>query len=140
MEGKEQKIIAVSLIRNAEGKILLQKRIDPLIPEANGKWEFPGGVVEFGETPSQAAVREVAEETGCDIEIIRLLPFAHSRVWQRTDGQVIQAFVWCFETRYMGGEPRSLDKKVSEIQWYGKEEIAALDTLPGTKEFLELID
>lgn len=140
MEVKKQKVIAVALIRNAERKILLQKRIDPLIPEADGKWEFPGGVVEFGETPSQAAEREVKEETGCNIEIVRLLPFAHSRVWQRTDGEVIQTFVWCFEARYVGGELKSLDKKVSEVQWYRKEEIAALDALPGTEEFLELID
>jgi len=128
MEVKKQKVIAVALIRNAEGKILVQKRIDPLIPEADGKWEFPGGAVEFGETSSQAAEREVREETGCDIEIVRLLPFAHSRIWQRTDGEVIQVFVWCFEARHVAGEPKPLDKKVSEVQWHSKEEIMTLLT------------
>lgn len=36
-----------------------------------GTWSIPGGYVEFGESPEEAAVREVKEETGCDIKNVR---------------------------------------------------------------------
>ena len=134
MESQKQKVIAVALIRNSKGEVLVQKRIDPLVPEADGKWEFPGGVVEFGETPEQAAIRECKEETGCAITIIRVLPLCHTKMWQRTDGVALQAFVWFFEARYVAGEPKPLDKKVSEVKWCSKEEALRLDSLSGLKE------
>ena len=139
MESKEekQKVIAVACVRNAEGKFLVQKRIDPLIPEADGKWEFPGGVVEFGETPEQAAQRECKEETGCVVEIVRVLPLAYNKIWQRNDGIALQAFIWSFEARYISGEPKPLDKKVSEVKWCSREELMNLDALPGTHLIVE---
>ena len=39
--------------------------------EYRGYWEFPGGKLEEGETPRQAAVREVREETGLEVEHLR---------------------------------------------------------------------
>jgi len=44
-----------------EGRILLVRRANP--PDA-GKWGFPGGKIEWGETIADAAVREIMEETG----------------------------------------------------------------------------
>jgi mutator protein MutT len=140
MENKIQKVVAVTLVRNIEGLVLVQKRIDLKTPEADGKWEFPGGVIEFGETPQEAAIRECKEETGCIVEIIRLLPFAHSRVWKRADGDIYQAFVWCFEARYVKGEIKPSDREVSEIKWVTKEEVRNLDVLPAIQEFINLID
>lgn len=49
------------------GRVLAARRTTP--PEAAGRWEFPGGKVETGETPDEALVREVAEELGCTIAI-----------------------------------------------------------------------
>jgi mutator protein MutT len=140
MQTQKQKVIAVALIRNAQGKILVQKRIDPQVPKAHGKWEFPGGLVEFGETPEQAAVRECKEETNCTIEIIRMLPFCHTKIWQRADGIALQVFVWFFEAYHKDGEPKPLDKKVSEVMWRTKEEALRLDSLPGLKESLKYIE
>ena len=142
MEAKEgkQKAVVIALIRNDEGKILLQKRIDTVHVEADGKWEFPGGVIEFGELPKDALIRECREEIGCAIEVVRLLPYLHTRVWERTDGQATQAFVSCFEARIGSGVPRSLDGASSEVRWYVKDEAMALDTLPGIKEFIDLLD
>lgn len=140
VQDKIQKVIAVAVVRNAEGKVLVQKRIDALVPEADGKWEFPGGVVEFGETPEQTAVRECKEETNCTVEIIRVLPLAHTRIWERTDGVTLQAFVWFFEAQHIEGEPKPLDRKVSEVKWCTKEEALQLDSLPGLKESLKYVE
>ncbi len=42
------------------------------------KWEFPGGKVEPGELPAAAILREIREELGCEVEIVRALPrFQH---------------------------------------------------------------
>jgi len=51
MENKkeQQKVVVAACIRDDKGKILLAKRVDFLNLKANGKWEFPGGEIEFGE-------------------------------------------------------------------------------------------
>ena len=52
----------------SEGRILLVRRAatDPLYP---GLWEFPGGGIQPGETPEQAAVREFVEECGSRVSL-----------------------------------------------------------------------
>ena len=56
-------VFAGGCLFNDEGKVLLQKRGD------SGKWGFPGGAIELGETPEETAVRELKEETGLDVEV-----------------------------------------------------------------------
>lgn len=59
--------IALALIWR-EGEVLVAKRACDAehLPD---KWEFPGGKIEPGETPAQAATREAREETGLEIEV-----------------------------------------------------------------------
>ncbi|GAB1259434.1 Nudix family hydrolase [Aurantivibrio plasticivorans] len=54
--------VAVGVVRNAEGNILLAKRPDQA--HQGGLWEFPGGKVEAGEAVSEALIRELQEEIG----------------------------------------------------------------------------
>lgn len=53
-----------------ENKVLLMKRVKPST-DGLGYWELPGGGLEYGESPNQALIRELKEETGLDIEIIK---------------------------------------------------------------------
>lgn len=55
------------IVQNSSGQILLEKRSDC------GWWGLPGGRIEPGESVIQAALREVKEETGLEVEIIQLL-------------------------------------------------------------------
>ena len=49
-----------------EGKLLLHRRaIDP----GRGRWSFPSGYVDLGESPTTAAIREAKEETGYDVHL-----------------------------------------------------------------------
>jgi 8-oxo-dGTP diphosphatase len=52
-----------------EGVVLIRRRYEPF----EGQWALPGGFVEVGETVEEAAVREVAEETGLAVELSRLV-------------------------------------------------------------------
>ncbi len=68
--------IAVALIWQ-DGRLFIQRRPDDGL--LGGLWEFPGGKMESGESPEQAAVREVEEETGMQIRLGRALdPVDHA--------------------------------------------------------------
>lgn len=73
--GEREFILAASaVIRNDVGSYLLIQRATP--PQ-KGHWTLPGGRVEAGETLQQAAIREVREETGLVIRIVRELGLLH---------------------------------------------------------------
>jgi len=79
-----------AIIFNPEGKVLLGHRRDMDI------WNLPGGHVEKGELPSEAVIRETYEETGLEVEIVRL-----AGVYLKPKKSQI---VFSFECRITGGE------------------------------------
>ncbi|MDX1766001.1 MAG: reverse transcriptase-like protein [Candidatus Saccharimonadales bacterium] len=70
-ENKEQKIV-VSGVLEQEGKYLVVRR-GPHEQFLPGKYEFPGGKVDFGEEAQAALVREFKEEVGLDVDVIDLI-------------------------------------------------------------------
>lgn len=63
------KVVAAT-IPELDGAVLLTRR---LINPGRGLWTFPGGFVDFGETVTDAAVRETLEETGLKVDLTGLL-------------------------------------------------------------------
>jgi 5-oxoprolinase (ATP-hydrolysing) subunit A len=99
------------------GKVLLTRRGERMAMA--GKWEFPGGKLETGETSRAALAREVSEEL--DLEIV-----VGERVGRGTslhDGRRIELEV--FVARRLGGELRLVEHE--EHGWFGAGEIAELD-------------
>jgi 8-oxo-dGTP diphosphatase len=87
-----------------DGRVLLAHHV-------TANWTLPGGRVEHGEDPFDAVIREVAEETGCDAVVERLLgvdsrviPVAARRVPGRIPHQNVGVF---YRVRITGGQLRS---------------------------------
>jgi 8-oxo-dGTP pyrophosphatase MutT (NUDIX family) len=91
---------AMAVVRDERGRILWIRR------RQDDRWELPGGVIEFGETPEAAACREVNEESGFDVDVVRLA-LINSR-------HEVGDIVLCFECRLRGGEARTSDES-SEV-------------------------
>ena len=102
------------IVRN--GRILFQRRTD------NGRWGLIGGLVEMNETYAQAALREIREETGLEVQLESFLGIFHNHnmVWSNGDAaHVISAM---FTARILSGEPR-IDEESYELRFFGKEEL-----------------
>ncbi|WP_444919709.1 8-oxo-dGTP diphosphatase MutT [Microbulbifer sp. CnH-101-G] len=68
--------VAVGVVRRSDGKILIARRPDHL--HMGGRWEFPGGKVEAGESVQQALTRELHEEVAIEVQQLQpLLKIQH---------------------------------------------------------------
>ena len=135
---KKQIIIAVGLVINEAGEILLGRRNQPENPQIHGKWEFPGGGIEYGESPEDALVREMKEETGLDVEIVRLLPKIYSNVWQWQSGDY-QVIIISYECKTIGGVLGTADEEMGELKYFKADEVDYQNSLPKTKEIIDLL-
>ncbi|USD20540.1 8-oxo-dGTP diphosphatase MutT [Microbulbifer variabilis] len=63
--------VAVGVVRRSDGKILIARRPDHL--HMGGRWEFPGGKVESGESVQQALTRELLEEVAIEVDQLQPL-------------------------------------------------------------------
>ncbi|WP_066966366.1 8-oxo-dGTP diphosphatase MutT [Microbulbifer sp. Q7] len=106
--------VAVGVILGADGRILLAKRPDHL--HMGGRWEFPGGKVEDGESIQRAMTRELKEEL--DIEVKAMEPLIEVR-HDYGDKQVFLD-TW-FVTRFSGKE-RGVEGQ--ELAWVSVSELS----------------
>jgi 8-oxo-dGTP diphosphatase len=81
---------------------------------------LPKGHMDAGETPIQAAQREVREETGILAEPVREL--GQTRYWYRRGGRTIGKEVSFFLFRHTGGDTADHDDEVEEVRWIGLEQ------------------
>jgi len=103
--------VAVGAICRTQGKILMLRRA---IEPAYGKWVFPGGYVDRGETLEAAARRETLEEIGADIRLTRLVG-----VYSYAGRPVI---VVVYEAEVVGGGIRGGEEAL-EVRAFAPDEI-----------------
>jgi ADP-ribose pyrophosphatase YjhB (NUDIX family) len=117
---------AVSVIvPDPSGRLLLICRTD------NDYWSIPGGGVEPGESVSQAAVREVKEETGIDCEVTSLVGIYSDprHVAAYDDGEVRQEFSICLIAQLLGGTTRTSDES-SEVRFVAPGDVSRYQMHP----------
>jgi ADP-ribose pyrophosphatase YjhB (NUDIX family) len=89
-----------AIIQNAAGEVLLQRRSD------NGQWGLPGGSIEIGESAAAAICREVREETGLEVEPLKLVGVYSDpalQVVRYADGNVVHYVSLFFACRALAG-------------------------------------
>lgn len=107
-------------------QVLLIKRGTP--PRL-GQWSLPGGRLERGETTRVAALRELAEETGVQAELLGLVDVVDGLFTSRTTGETTRHYVMIdYAARWVSGEPLagddaaearfvSLDEALAMVEW-----------------------
>jgi 8-oxo-dGTP diphosphatase len=114
-------IVAAAII--VDGRVLAAERSAP--PEVAGRWEFPGGKVEPGETDAQALARECLEELGVRVTVGERVgpdvPLAHGRAVLRV-----------FAVELLDGDqPQALEH--AAMRWLAADELGTVPWLPADK-------
>lgn len=122
-------------IISRDKKLLIAKRGEKAKNE-RGKWEIPGGSVEFGETFKETLQREIMEEVGLEIEILELLDVCDHIIPEEKQHWVSPTYL----CRIKSGEPKILEpEKCAEIGWFNLEEAPQLDLSIVTKYDIKVL-
>ena len=123
------RVVAAMILRtdvSGVQRVLAGRRTAP--PALAGRWEFPGGKVEAGESDEEALVREIREELGVDIAITA--PFGNQLPMIGGDG------VWQpYLATVRSGEPQTLDH--DRLLWLSADELAGMRWLSSDVPVLE---
>jgi len=112
-----QSIIVTAAIIKQNDQILIAQRNENV--DQALKWEFPGGKLEPGESPEQCLVREIREELGLTIHILKIFDvISHSY----GDRHII---LLCYLCRLTGGSPQTLDCR--DFKWVKAGELHSYD-------------
>src|SRR5205823_1456631 len=124
----EQRIRCVGAVvfDDASRLLLVRRAHEP----GRGRWSVPGGRVEIGETDPQAVIREVAEETGLVVEIVRLL----GNVQRHAAGAAVFD-IYDYRCRVTGGTLQPGDD-ADDARWCDAQTIATLPIVTGLIEAL----
>ncbi len=115
-------MVGAAIVRG--GRVLAARRTAPA--SAAGRWEFPGGKVEPGETEGDSLVREIQEELGVLITVARWLEGAE----EIGEGYLLRVAVASLDR----GEP--VPTEHDQIRWLSAAELGDVDWLDADRPFL----
>ena len=129
---RAQLTIVLAIVKNEQNQVLIARRNDETLPTAHNKWELIGGRLEWDESPEEALVREVKEESGLDVAVTRLLPKVFHNYWTQVDGTQFKVILIPFECKLLGGELHTsgFDHKIGELKFVDFQDIDQYDFLP----------
>jgi ADP-ribose pyrophosphatase YjhB (NUDIX family) len=135
--GGRTRVAAYGLSVDEGGRILLC-RIAPSV--ASGEiWTLPGGGLEFGEPPEVAVIRELAEESGYQGEVVGLADVTDRVLTDSDGGGRMHAIRIVYRVRVTGGELRDeVDGSTDTCGWFTPDEASRLNLGSLAKHALEL--
>lgn len=113
-----------------DGEVLLVRRATP--PRA-GEWSLPGGKINAGERARDAALRELAEETGVTAEIVALIDVVDALPGERGEGP--SYLLVDYAARWLAGEPVAADDAV-EARFFPLDEALSRVTWDQTRRVI----
>lgn len=123
-------VLAASAACFRDGRLLLVRRANP--PQL---WTLPGGRIEFGEAASEAARRELREETGVEAEIAGFAGYREVRL--REGGELARHFViLAFAARWLAGEAEA-GPELAAAEWIEPGTLARYETTEGLAEIVD---
>ena len=122
-------IYVVAAAIEKDGKIFCAQR--PEGKTLGGFWEFPGGQLEFGESPEEALVREIKEELNSTIEI---LSYINEASYDYDFGTVIMK---TYHAKLISGNLELLEHQNST--WLAPKDLKTLDWAPVDRPAVELL-
>ena len=122
-----QLVVGVALVHG--GRVLAARRSYPA--ESAGRWEFPGGKVDHGETPEAALVREIAEELGC---VVAVTGWLDPEVVVR-DGLLLRVAT----ATLAAGEPIPRAGEHDAVRWLRRQDLVEVDWLDADRPFADAL-
>ncbi len=119
-----------------DGKVLMIKNAALRDPN-KAYWGFPKGHIDAGEKSEEAAVREIKEETGIEVEIVKKL--GDSRYVFTKNGEKIFKVVVYFLFKYLSGDIKPQELEVLDVKWAEPEEALKLLSFQKDKDFLRQV-
>ena len=104
---------------SADTILLIKRRTMPF----KGYWALPGGRVDPGETVEQTIVREVKEETGLDVAVLRKIGEYHEQGIQ--DGLDYDYYPACFLVKTLNGEIKRQESEIEDIKLFTIDQVPA---------------
>ena len=101
-------------------------------------WHVPGGAVDPGESPAEAAVREAREETGAEVRLVRLLGAfgGPNHEIHYPNGDQVAYVVTLYQAEITSGEPAPDGEELAALRWFSREELPAARLNPGARAML----
>jgi 8-oxo-dGTP pyrophosphatase MutT (NUDIX family) len=107
-----------------------------MIMDSYSRWTFPKGLIEAGETPEQAAIREIGEETNVRGEIQATLGETHYKYHGGPRGLIDKTVYYYLVRALDGDQARPLLGEIKDTRWYGLDEAVAISAYPNNHDIL----
>ena len=142
MKGSKPRGMKVERAVSAGGVVVREGDTGPEVVicgrDSDGVWGLPKGTPDEGESLEQAAVREVSEETGLQVKIVKKIGVVE--YWFSSDGVRYHKWVHHFLMRATGGDIEDHDEEYDRVEWLPIEEALRTLTFENDKRMVRLAE